>query len=499
MPPIDSINLHPQTHLLSSLQSRTYDVICLGSGWAGRLLAARACRGGLTALVVESELVGGDCPFWACVPSKAILRPSEALDTAKLVGGAKERVVRGKGVDVEAVWKRRDFFTAGWDDTKLLVPMVEQSGAELVRGMGKIVGIKKVRIEAENQQPVELEARQAVAVCTGSEVVFPNVPGLAEAKPWTPREATSASVVPDHLVIIGGGAVGCEMATAYSSFGAEVTVVSASEEILPRFDTNAGKMVRENLVSRGVVFHMSTTVATVKRTSDGRVQVTLANGKVISAAELLVAAGRKPRTGDVGLEVLGLPTNGTPIDVDESLCVKSVPGNWLYAVGDVNGRALLTHMCKYQGRIAGNAIVARAKGWPDRGQDRTAWDNISATADHVAVPQVVFTDPIVASTGFTLAAAKAAGLSVREVAVQLTTVGSMLHTDKQGGWAQWIVDTATNKLVGATFVGRDVTDLLHASTVAIVGGVPLQRLMHAVPSFPTMSEVYLNLVDAAGL
>jgi pyruvate/2-oxoglutarate dehydrogenase complex dihydrolipoamide dehydrogenase (E3) component len=238
------------------------------------------------------------------------------------------------------------------------------------------------------------------------------------------------------------------------------------------------------------------------RNGQGVVYVTLSNGEVVSGAELLVAAGRKPRTRNVGLETLGLPADGTPLAVDESLCVTSVPGNWLYAIGDVNGRALMTHMSKYQGRIAANVIVALAQGKPVERGDKSAmaWDPFSATADHVAVPQVVFTDPIVASVGLTLSAAKAAGhQSAREVAVPFMIPGSMLHADGYSGWAQWIVNSASNTLLGATFVGRDVTDLLHPSTVAIAGGVTLDRLVHAVPSFPTMTEVYLTLLDVVGV
>jgi dihydrolipoamide dehydrogenase len=375
--------------------------------------------------------------------------------------------------------------------------MVEQSGAQLVRGKGVIVGTRKVMVASEDGESVELQARHAVAICTGSEVIFPDVPGLKEAKPWTPREATSTSILPEHLIIIGAGAVGCEMATAYSSFGARVTVVTSTKEILPRFDAKAGKMVRESLTSRGAVFHLSTKVSSVNRTSGGHVQVILGNGEVVLGDELLVAAGRRPRTRDVGLDTLGLPTDGTPIAVDESLCVDSIPGRWLYAVGDVNGRATLTHMCKYQGRIAGDTIVARAKGLIGEGQKSAAWDKFSATADRYAVPQVVFTDPIVASVGFTISAAEKAGYSVREVSVPITTVGYLLHRDGQSGWAQWTVDATSNKLLGATLVGRDVEDLLHASTVAIVAGITLDQLAHAVPCFPTMTEVYLNLADAA--
>ena len=498
MPPINTINLHPKTHPISSLESHSYDVICIGSGWAGRVLAARVCKAGMTALIIENELVGGDCPFWACVPSKALLRPGEALEAARSVGGTREVLASSK-VDVEAVWKRRDAFTEGWDDTQLLVPMVEKSGAKLVRGTGTVIGVKRVKVESFDGESVELDARHAVAVCTGSEVVFPDVPGLKEAKPWTPREATSSSTLPRHLIVMGAGAVGSEMATAYASFGAKVTVITNTKEILPRLPSQAAKIVRENLSSRGVSFHLATKVTAVKRTKEGTIEATLENGETVSGDELLVATGRRARTEGIGLETVGLRIDRTPIAVDESLCVESVPGNWLYAVGDVNGRSPLTHMCKYQGRIAGEAIVARANGRLDEGQKNVPWGRFSATADREAIPQVVFTDPIVASVGLTSSQAKENSGPVREIEAALTTVGSLLHGDEQHGWAQWLLDEKSRKLVGATYVGRDVEDLLHASTVAIVGGITVDRLAHAVPSFPTMTEVYLNLIDAVGV
>ena len=348
MAPYSSINLHPTTHPISSLTNHTFDVICIGSGWAGRLIAAQCTKAGLSALVIENELVGGDCPFWACVPSKALLRPYEALSGAQAVGGARERVAADAKVDVEAVFKHRDEVAMRWDDTKMLVPLVESSKAELVRGTGKITGPKKVRVDAHEGGSIDLEARHAVAVCTGSTPLIPDVPGLREAKPWTSREATSADQAPKHLVILGAGVVGCEMATAYVGFGSAVTLVSSSPEILPKIDPEAGKIVRENLASRGVKFHLGTNAVSVKRTSPDAVDVRLSDGTWIAASEILVAAGRRAQTSGIGLEAFALPTDGEPLPVDESLCVDSVPGRWLYAAGDVNGRAPLTHMCKYQ-------------------------------------------------------------------------------------------------------------------------------------------------------
>jgi pyruvate/2-oxoglutarate dehydrogenase complex dihydrolipoamide dehydrogenase (E3) component len=502
MPTTDSINLHPNTHQPSSLKSHAYDVICLGSGWAGRVIAARCVAKGLTAVVVERELVGGDCPYWACIPSKALLRPAEALEAAKMMSGAKERLVSADiGVDVQAVLKRRDAFTSGWDDMDHLVPMVEGSGTDLVRGTGKLTGEKRVVVE-NGKERVELEARHAVVLSTGSEPIIPDVPGLAEAKPWTPREATSSSIVPEHLIILGGGVVGCEMATAYSSFGAKVTIVNKTAEILPRLDPEAGKLVRESLARRDVTTLLSTIVTSVQRpNAKGAVTVQLSSGDSLTGSEILVAAGRRPVTQNIGLETIGLKSlveSGRSLPVDESLLMTDVPGNWLYAAGDINGRALLTHTSKYHGRIAANAIIARAKGsFPSHPRK---FDAFSATADLVAVPQVIFTNPTVVSVGLTRTAAQREGRAVREVTSVAATLGAKLYVDGyEDGWAQWILDTDSGVLLGATIVGQDAADLLHASTVAIVGGMKLEQLVHAIPSFPTMSEVYLNLIDAAGL
>ena len=514
MPSIETISLHPSTHPPSSLTSQSFDIICLGSGWAGRIIAARCVAAGLSAVIVEKELVGGDCPFWACVPSKALLRPAEALDDARHVSGARERLTDvSVPVDPEAVLKRRDVFTGGWDDTKVLVPMVENSGTHLVRGVGRITGVKRVNVTLDvsggKTESVDLEARQAVAICTGSEPIIPDIPGLADAKPWGPREATSSSVVPETLLIVGGGVVGVEMATVYQSLGSKVVLASRSPELLPSFDDEAGEIVRKKLESRGVQVLTSTEVTSVKReTPGGTVTATLSSNKnphEIQASEILVATGRRAITRDIGLESLGYDAPsleaGRPITVDESLAVRNITSNttpWLYAAGDVNGRAMLTHTSKYHGRIAANAIIARARNtFPSK---PTPFDRFSASADLSAVPQVVFSDPAVASVGLTRKAAERAGRAVRVVTAPAQTLGANLRAEGyEAGWAQWVLEAETGVLLGATFVGSEVAELLHASTVAVVGGLRVEQLVHAIPSFPTMSEVYLSLVDAAGL
>jgi dihydrolipoamide dehydrogenase len=419
------------------------------------------------------------------------------------VSGVRELQREKPSLDAGTVFKRRDVFTSSWNDGEVLIPMVENSGAALVRGRGELVGVKRVAVTGENGQRAEIEARHAVAICTGSDPVVPNIPGLRESNPWGPRQATSSSEVPKHLLVLGAGAVGVEMATAYASLGAQVSLVSRGPELLPRIDPEAGRLVREGLESQGARVHVSATLESVAREdTEGCLTVQLSNGSKISGVtRILAATGRKANTSGMGLENFGIDTNGSPIAVSESLDVPAVPGRWLYALGDVNGRAPMSHSSKYHGRIAANVIIARSH--PDAFDDpgsNTPWSKVSATNDILAQPQVVFTRPTVASVGLTRRGAEAAGLAhkVRVVTAPVATLGAKLHQEGyKDGWAQWIIDLESNKLVGATFVGDGVAELLHASTVAIVGGLTVDRLAHAVPPFPTMSEVYLNLLEAA--
>ncbi|KAF2239408.1 FAD-dependent pyridine nucleotide-disulfide oxidoreductase [Viridothelium virens] len=491
MPPYNSINLHPSSFGPSDLSLHTYDVIFIGSGWPANVGAARVTQAGMKPVIVESELIGGDCPYWACIPSKALLRPGEALQDAKSVPG----IAITNGLDADAVFRGRDSWTGDWDD-QVLIPSIGGDDADFVRGHGKVVGVKKVRVENTNGESVTLEARQAVVICTGSEPVIPNIPGLADANPWIPRQATSTSQVPKNLVILGAGAVGCEMATIFANLGGKVSLISSTKELLPRTDPEAGALVRQSLVDLGVEMYLSAEVTGVQRKRDGTLEVQLKHGSVIHATEILISTGRRPRVKDIGLEQLGIAVNGSRIPVDESLCVGLESGEWLYAAGDVNGRAMMSHTAKYHARVVVNAIIARKTGAKPT---ITEWGSLSATADKYAVPQVVFTRPTVASVGLTRQAAEAAGRSFREVTAPLKTEGAELRAiGYKDGWAQWIVDAESGQLLGATFVGDDAADLLHASTVAIVGGLTIARLAHAIPSFPTMSEVYLNLIEAAG-
>jgi pyruvate/2-oxoglutarate dehydrogenase complex dihydrolipoamide dehydrogenase (E3) component len=476
---------------VSVASQHEYDVVVIGAGPPGENVAERAVRGGLSAVVVESELVGGECSYWACMPSKALLRPGEALSAAQSVAGSREAVT-GQ-LDPVAVLARRDSFTHNWEDDSQ-VSWLDHAGIHLIRGHGRIAGHRKVVVDAADG-PIAVSANQAVVVSTGSEAALPPVPGLAGAEPWTPREGTSAKSVPEHLVVLGGGVAGCELAQAWHSLGSRVTVVEVADRLLATMEAFAGSLVAEAMNERGIDVRISTSAKDVSRDRSGGVTVSLSDGTEVSGDELLVAAGRRPRTGDLGLDTIGLEP-GAWLKVDDSLLVEGVDGAWLYAVGDVNHRALLTHQGKYQARICGDAIAARARGVlrPE------PWGPNQASADHGAVPGVVFTDPQVASVGYTEAQARDAGIDVRVVDYQIGDVaGASLYADGYKGQARLVVDEARQVIVGATFVGPGVADLLHAATIAVVGEVPLARLWHAVPAYPTISEVWLRLLEAYGL
>ncbi|MFD9483317.1 dihydrolipoyl dehydrogenase family protein [Streptomyces sp. NPDC059991] len=466
-----------------------YDVVVLGAGPVGENLADRVRAAGLSAAVVESELVGGECSYWACMPSKALLRPVIARSDARKVPGLRGSV-EGP-LDVPAVLAHRDSYVSHWKDDGQ-VRWLDSIGAHLYRGHGRLYGTRKVSVTSPEGEHHVLTARHAVAVCTGSRAVVPDLPGVAGARPWTSREATSAQEVPGRLVVVGGGVVGVEMATAWQAFGAQVTVLVRGDGLLPKMEPFAGELVAEALKEAGASVRTHVSVSEVVREgSTGPVTVVLDDGGRIEADEILFATGRAPRTDDIGLDTIGMEP-GSWLPVDDSCQVAG--SDWLYAVGDVNHRALLTHQGKYQARIAGAAIAARAAKVPLLETD--PWGAHAATADRAAVPQVVFADPEAASAGLTLAEAEAAGHRVRAVDHDLSGVaGAGLYADGYRGRARMVVDLDREVLLGVTFVGPGVGELIHSATVAIAGEVPIGRLWHAVPAYPTISEVWLRLLE----
>ena len=471
---------------MPAVSDKRYDVILIGGGAVAENVADRAVQGGLTAVLIESELVGGECSYWACMPSKALIRSGIALRAAQRVGGAREAVT-GE-LDVAAVFKRRNGFTHDWNDQSQ-VDWVAGAGIALLRGHGRLSGVKEVTVTAEDGSTTVLTATHAVVVSTGSDPLMPDIPGLLDSNPWTPRDATSAQTAPASLAIIGGGVVAAEMATAYASFGTAVTIIARSGLLQGQEDI-AADAVTTGLRGLGVdIRHGSPTK--VERT-DGGTAVHLGE-EVIVAEEVLVATGRVPRSSDIGLETIGLKP-GDWLDVDDTLLVKGF--DWLYATGDVNHRVLLTHQGKYQARAAGDVIAARANGTT---VDDAPWGTHVATADHQAVPQVTFSEPEVASAGLTSEAARKAGYDIRVVDYNMGWVaGVSLQADDYEGTARMVVDEKRGVILGVTFIGQDVSELIHAATVAIVGEVPIERLWHAVPAYPTMNEIWLRLLETYG-
>ncbi|MFD7694144.1 dihydrolipoyl dehydrogenase family protein [Streptomyces sp. NPDC059805] len=454
--------------------------------------AADHAAAGLSTVVVESELVGGECSYWACEPSKALLRPVLLRADAVHVPGIDPAV--GNPLDTKAVLAHRDRMSADWKDDGQ-VEWLESAGITLLRGHGRLAGEREVSVETPDGSTVRLRARHAVAVCTGSRAALPELPGLEDVRPWTSREATTAGAAPRRLAVVGAGVVGVEMATAWQALGSHVTLVAREGGLLPRMEPFAGELVAERLREAGADVRFGVSVTEVRRLRDGQadeVRITLSDGDEVVADEILFATGRAPRSADIGLETVGLGP-GEWLTTDDSLTVTAVPGDWLYAVGDVNRRALFTHQGKYQARIAGAVIVARSRGErPATGR----WAPHSATADGEAVPGVVFTDPEIATVGLTAAEAERAGRDVEIVDYELGNLaGAVQYRPDYRGRARVLIDREREVVVGATFAGPGVGELLYSATMAIAGEVPVERLWHAVPAFPTISEVWLRLLE----
>lgn len=467
---------------------RTCDVIVIGAGPVGENVADRAGAAGLSTVIVERELLGGECSFWACEPSKALLRPVVARSDALRVPGLSPAL--REPLDVGAVFAHRDRMSAHWKDEDQ-VEWLDSVSVDLIRGHGRLTGPRQVSVRTPDGGTVRLTARHAVALCTGSTTALPHIPGLDGVRPWTNREATSASHVPGRLAVLGGGVVAVELATAWQALGSQVTLLVRGDRLLAKMEPFAGELVAEELRDAGVDIRLETEATSVRRT-DGEVRITLSDGGELAADEILVATGRAPRTTDAGLETVGLAP-GDWLPVDDTCRVTALADGWLYAVGDVNRRALLTHQGKYQARVAGAAIAARAAAGP---VDDTRWGAHAATADHEAVPQVVFTTPEIASVGLTAREARRTGRRVEVVDYDLARLaGAQQYVQGYRGQARMVVDTELGTVVGVTFAGPGVAELIHSATIAVAGEVPIERLWHAVPAFPTIGEVWLRLLE----
>lgn len=466
----------------------------------------RLAKAGLSVAVIESELYGGECHFFGCIPSKALLRPVEAFEAAKAIDGAREAIGNNK-LDVAAIFARRDRFVDLWDDKAWISMSNGASGATLVRGFGRIAGPKKVSVQPYGEtQKYDLDANFAVIVATGSTHIVPQIPGIEDLeegkKLWSNRDATAADYVPEHLIILGAGPMGSEMATFYSAIGSKVTLISSTAEILPSVETAAAKIVRERLEASGVAVRLSSHASKIEQHAADSLTVVLSNGETITGSVLLNATGRRPRTFDLGLESIGLTGEGQPLKTDARLAVPISEGTepWLFAVGDVNGLCPTTHMGMYQSRIACNVIISSIQ---NNQQSVKINAPIGVTVTEAkdfqsTFARVIFTEPNVSAVGHTLSSAQSAGLKVRAVDNDFAIAGAWLYGDGQPGWARWVIEEGTNRLVGATFCCVEGSEFVNASQVAILQGLTLEQMVHVVPPFPSRGEIWTALLNGAG-
>ncbi len=454
------------------MSDHSYDAIVLGAGPAGEVCAGRLAGAGWRVAIVEPDLVGGECSYYACMPSKALLRPADVLAEARRIPGVP--VDADSKLDPAAVLARRDEASHDYDDSAQL-PWLEERKIDLFRGAGRFEGEREIRVGDDL-----LRAERAVVIATGSGAAMPPIDGLDSVRAWNNRDATSAKVVPESMIVLGGGPVGSELSQAWSSLGTKVTLVEGGPHLLGRDEPFAGEQVAESLrESFGVDVRVGTELEKVEAGGAG-VIATLDDGSTVEAAEILVAVGRKPHTDDIALDAAGVEADEHGfVEVDDRMRVGG--RDWLYAIGDVNGRALFTHIGKYQAWVATQNLLG---------------GEVEALAEGLGSPRVTFTDPQVAAVGKTLAQAEEAGIDA--VAVDVPTDGSpgaSFQGKGTGGTCRLVVDRATERIVGATFCGFETADFLHAATIALVGEVPMPTLRHAVAAYPTRSEIWLKLAE----
>ena len=444
------------------------DVVVIGMGPGGEDVAGRLAEAGLEVVGVERQLVGGECPYWGCVPSKMMIRAANVLAEARRVPGmAGDATVRPDWAPVAQ--RIRDEATDDWDD-RVAVERFEAKGGRFLRGEGRIVAPGRVAMGDR-----EIEARRGIVVATGTHAVIPTIPGLGRVPYWTNREAVEAKELPSSLIVLGGGSVGVELAQVFARFGAEVTVVEMMDRLVPGEEPEAGRLLADVFDAEGVAVRTSARVTEVHR--DGaRLAVGLDDGTRLAAAQLLVATGRRADLAAVGLGAVGVDETRRWVPVDEHLRVTD--GVW--AVGDITGKGAFTHVAMYQSPIA----VADILGQPH------------APADYRALPRVIFTDPEIGAVGATEAQAREAGRAVRTGTSEVPrTARGWIHKAGNQGVIKLVEDAERGVLVGATAMGPAGGEVLAALTLAVHAHVPTERLRQMIYAYPTFHR---GIEDALG-
>jgi pyruvate/2-oxoglutarate dehydrogenase complex dihydrolipoamide dehydrogenase (E3) component len=461
---------------------KDFDVVVIGGGVAGVAAVRKLASAGLSVALVEDRLVGGECHYWGCNPSKTLLRPIEVFNLAKAVPGVRE-AISGEGPDVAAVFAKRDAIIEHLSDQDRSASL-RQAGVAVFHGSGRLSGQRTVRVaHADNTEDV-LEARHAVVVATGTHPNVPEIPGLAQARPWTNRDLTTMTRVPPRTLVVGGGPVAVEFATILTGLGSAVTLLVRGNTVLSNCEPEARELVAQSLRSSGVKIHFGTELSAVARpVAAGPVTATF-DCQTIEVDEVVLAAGRRTNIDNIGLETVGL-LSGEFVPVNDHLQAVGVTGDWLYALGDTTGRARLSHISTYHGHLVADIIAARAAGRELRENELTARDAGS-------LAQVIFTEPQVAWVGRTESQARAEGFVVRTRTARYPGTLSFLALFRDGfqGWAKLVIDAETNTLLGATFVGPEFSELVQAATLAIVARVPVSLLRHAVAPHPTVNQVW---------